>query len=133
MSNSNVEFIRSLYSAFGRGDIGTIINALSPQVRWSINGRREDYPLLGPWNGPGEVQKFFQAIAEYQEVVEFSPREFFASEDRVFVLGHYAWKLRKTARLAASDWAHVFTIHSGKIVAFIEFTDTAQFAAAYRE
>jgi hypothetical protein len=44
----------------------------------------------------------------------------------------HAWKIRKTGRAVASDWVHVFTIRDSKIVAFREFTDTAQFAEAYR-
>src|SRR5207244_2583561 len=73
-----------------------------------------------------------QPRAEHEEATDFSPREFFAAEDRVFALGHYAWKIRKTGRAVASDWVHVFTIRGGKIVAFREFNDTAQFAEAYR-
>jgi hypothetical protein len=69
MSNSNIELIQGLYAAIGRGDIGTIINALSSDVDWRINGRREDYPLLGSWNGQNEVRKFFQALSEYEETV----------------------------------------------------------------
>jgi ketosteroid isomerase-like protein len=48
------------------------------------------------------------------------------------VLGHYAWKIRKTGRSVASDWAHIFTVRNGKVVRFREFNDTAQFAEAYR-
>jgi ketosteroid isomerase-like protein len=132
MSSANIAFIRSLYAAFSRGDIATIINALSPDVDWSVNGRRKDYPLLGSWKGSNEVQKFFQGVAEHEEATDFSPREFFAAEDRVFVLGHYAWKIRKTGRAVASDWVRVFTVRAGKIAAFREFNDTAQFAEAYR-
>src|SRR4051794_13816807 len=76
--------------AFGRGDIETIIAALAPDVDWVVAGRREDYPLLGSWKGQSEVRKFFQTLQEQQEHIEFSPREFFAADDRVFVLGHYA-------------------------------------------
>jgi uncharacterized protein len=132
MSSANIALVQSLYAAFGRGDISTIINALSPDVDWTVNGRRKDYPLLGSWKGSSEVQKFFQGVAEHEEATEFSPHEFFAAEDRVFILGHYAWKIRKTGRAVASDWVHVFTVRGGKVVAFHEFNDTAQFAEAYR-
>jgi hypothetical protein len=57
-------------------------------VDWTVNGRRKDYPLLGSWRGQSEVQKFFQGVAEHEEAVDFSPREFFAADDRVCVLGH---------------------------------------------
>ena len=130
--SSNIALMQSLYAAFGRGDIESIITALAPDVDWVVTGRREDYPLLGSWKGQSEVRRFFQTLQEQQEHIEFSPREFFAADDRVFVLGHYAWKIRKTGRTVASDWVHISTVTSGKIVKFREFTDTAQFAAAYR-
>jgi uncharacterized protein len=131
MTSANIDLIKSLYAAFGRGDIETIIAALAPNVDWTVSGRREDYPLFGSWSGQSEVRRFFQGVRE-QETMDFSPREFFSVEDRVFVLGHYAWKIRKTGRTVASDWVHIFTIANGKVIKFREFTDTAQFAAAYR-
>jgi len=132
MSSANIAFVQSLYAAFGKGDIAAIIAGLAADVDWGVNGRRKDYPLLGSWKGQSEVQKFFQGVAEHEEATEFSPKEFFAADDRVCVLGHYAWKIRKTGRAVASDWAHIFTIRNGKVAKFREFNDTAQFAEAYR-
>jgi ketosteroid isomerase-like protein len=132
MSGANITFVQGLYAAFGRGDIATIINGLTSDVDWDVNGRRKDYPLLGNWKGKGAVEEFFRGVVEHEEASEFSPREFFAAEDRVFVLGHYSWKIRKTGRTAASDWVHVFTIRDGKVARFREFNDTAVFAEAYR-
>jgi ketosteroid isomerase-like protein len=40
--------------------------------------------------------------------------------------------MRKTGRKAASDWLHIFTVRGGKVVAFLEFTDTAAFAQAWK-
>ena len=132
MSAANIAFIQSLYAAFGRGDINTVIAGVAADVDWTVNGRRKDYPMLGNWKGQDGVKKFFEGVTEHEEVVEFSPREFFAADDRVCVLGHYAWKIRKTGRSVASDWAHIFTVRNGKVVKFREFNDTAQFAEAYR-
>jgi ketosteroid isomerase-like protein len=131
-SAANIAFVQSLYAAFQRGDIATVIAGMASDVEWTVNGRRKDYPLLGSWKGQAEVQKFFQGVAEHEEATEFSPREFFGADDTVCVLGHYAWKIRKTGRSVASDWAHIFTIRNGKVVRFLEFNDTAQFAEAYR-
>ncbi len=132
MSNANVTFLQSLYAAFSRGDIATVIAGLAPDVDWTVVGRREDYPLCGHWKGQSGVQSFFHGLAELQEVTSFTPKEFYAAEDRVFVLGDYAWKLRKNGRQVASDWCHAFTLKNGKVAKFLEFTDTAQFAQAQR-
>jgi ketosteroid isomerase-like protein len=132
MSNANVAFVQSLYAAFGRGEIGTIIASMTPDADWKINGRREDYPLCGDWKGQAGVQKFFQALGEHQDTISFTPKDFYAAHDRVFVLGNYVWKLRKNGRQVDSDWCHVFTVKDGKVTKFQEFTDTAQFAGELR-
>jgi uncharacterized protein len=132
MSEAALTLVKGLYESFGRGDIDAIISGLTPDVYWQVNGQHSDYPLIGVWNGPGEVKKFFAGVAELEQFSEFSPKEFCPSGDMVFVLGHYAGKVIKTGRAFASDFVHVFTLRGGKVCKFREFTDTACFAAAWR-
>jgi uncharacterized protein len=132
MSNANVELVQSLYAAFGRGEIPTIVNAVTPGSTWEIVGRASDFPTLGQRRGQDGVRSFFDDVAQNLDFSEFSPREFYATGDKVFVLGHYTATVKKTGKSFASDWIHVFTIRNSKITAFREFTDTAQAAEAYR-
>jgi hypothetical protein len=132
MSNANVSLVQDLYAAFGRGDVAVIVSACAPDVDWRVVGRRADYPTLGEWRGPDGVGQFFKAVTELEDFQDFSPRELHGSGDKVFVLGEYRFTVKKTGRVVASDWCHIFTIRDGKVVAFHEFTDTAQAAAAYR-
>jgi hypothetical protein len=132
MSNANITLVQSLYAAFGRGQITTIVAAMAPDVNWEVVGRKTDYPILGKYKGAQGVQGFFQQVGALQQAHEFAPGEFSASGDKAFVTGHYAWTIKKTGRKVAADWVHVFTITSGKVAAFREFTDTAQFAEANR-
>jgi len=132
MSNANVTLIQSLYAAFGRGDIATIVGAMSPDIVWTLHGQPGDHPAFGVFNTPQGVQKFFGIIGDTQTASDFSPKEFYVVDDKVFVLGHYAWTMKKTGRSMASDWVHIFTVKGGKVAKFDEFNDTAQFAAALR-
>jgi ketosteroid isomerase-like protein len=132
MSKANVALVQNLYAAFQRGDVGTIIAALEPDIVWHSHGRPEDYPTLGLRQGPREVEKFFQTIGETAAATDFSPRDYDAVGEKVFVRGHYGWTVHKTGKHAASDWMHIFTIKGGKVAVFDEFTDTARFAAAMR-
>lgn len=131
MSNANVMLVQSLYAAFGRGDIATIIGATTPDVEWETVGRVSDFPTLGRRLGPAGVQEFFERVGQHLDFLEFSPKEFFATDTMVFVLGHYAMTVKKTDRKAESDWIHVFTIADGKVRKFREFVDTAPFIEAY--
>ena len=67
MSNDNVSLVQSLYAAFGRGDIDTILAALTPDVSWESIGRPEDFPTLGPRHGIDGVRDFFRLVAESLE------------------------------------------------------------------
>jgi ketosteroid isomerase-like protein len=132
MSTANTALIQGLYAAFLRGDIAPILDALAPEAPWHVHGLPTDHPAMGVFNGPAGAERFFATIAEVQEAREFTPREFYATDDKVFVLGHYAWTMRASGRQVASDWVHIFTIKDGKVAAFDEFTDTARFAEAMR-
>lgn len=130
MKNANVTFVESMYAAFGRGDIATIIAGLAPDVRWHMVGRSSDYVRFGLRNGPKGVQEFFKILAENEDFTEFQPTAFFSEGDKVFALGHLSAKFKKTGRTVTTDWIHMFTVKGGKVTEFKEFLDTAQFAAA---
>lgn len=132
MSDANIVLVQSLYAAFGRGDVEPILAACVPDVDWRLVGRKGDYPTFGEWRGPAGVAEFFKLVAEIEEFQAFTPSEFHVSGDKVFVLGTYALTVRKTGRAMATEWCHVFTLRDGRIIAFREFTDTAQAVAAYR-
>ena len=87
---------------------------------------------FGTWTGPDKVREFFRLVAETEEFSDFSPKSFHSSDDKVFVLGSYTMKVKKTGRQVASNWCHVFTLRNGKCSGFIEFNDSAQFVAAYK-
>jgi ketosteroid isomerase-like protein len=114
MTDTNVALIQSLYAAFRRGEIAKIIAAMAPDATWEVVGRSSDHPLLGTRKGTTGVQEFFDTLAKVQDATDFSPREFYPSGDKIFVLGHYAWKLRKTSRTVDTDFIHVSTVKSGK-------------------
>jgi hypothetical protein len=132
MSTANIKFIQDIYAAFGRGDIAALIAGLTADIDWQTLGSAQDYPTLGQRQGHAAVQEFSAQVATTEEFSEFTPREFHATDDKVFVLGYYAGKIMKTGRRFACDWAHVFTIAGGKVSRFREYTDTAQFVDGYR-
>lgn len=132
MTEQNIALVRSLYAAFGRGEIDTIVNACSPQVRWLITSTGSDHPMLQERHGREGVQDFFRTLAELQDAEEFTPREIHGSGDKVFVLGNYRWKVRATGKVVASDFCHVFTVANQAVAHFQEFADTAQFLEAQR-
>ena len=102
MSNANVELVQSLYAAFGRGDVATVVAACTPDVAWHAGGRQSDFPTFGPRQGRKAVEEFFKTAAETEDFQEFSPREFKAEKSEE------AWfcACKRTGKQPMCDGSH---------------------------
>lgn len=122
--------IRSLYAAFGRGDVPSILEHLDEQVLWS-------YPLADvlPWGGVRRgregVLAFFRQLAEAADVLEFEPREFVAQDGTVVVLGRERVRSKATGASYATEFAHVWKLSGGRVMSYGNLIDT-QAAASVR-
>lgn len=127
---SNPDLIRSLYAAFGRGDVKTILDNLDPAIEWVSNGDGKVIPWGGPRGGVAGAASFFQSLADNLDFEAFEPRDFFDAGDTVTVLGRSRARVKKSGGVFDSQWAHVFTIRNGKLAAFREYYDTKSIADA---
>jgi ketosteroid isomerase-like protein len=64
------------------------------------------------------------------DIQRFEPREFIAQGDSIVVIGSETVVARSTGKIVELDWAHVFKMRNGKVVAVQEFFDTAAVLAA---
>jgi ketosteroid isomerase-like protein len=126
----NVTLVQNCYAAFARGDVATILNALSPDVEWTLEGP-EIIPFAGHRNGLDEVAKFFEALATTQTGQKLTISQFIAQDDVVATVGRYSAVVVATGKQIDGAVAHFFTIRDGKIVKLQDFADTAQMAEAY--
>jgi len=124
--------VQDVYAAFGRGDVPTLLRMLSPDVAWEVAGAKGDYPTFGAWNGREGVLEFFKALAEIEDITEFTPVSLHPAGETVLVQGRATLTLKSNGRALAYDWLHVFEVRDGKVAAFREFYDTASVVAAYR-
>jgi ketosteroid isomerase-like protein len=130
--NPNIGLIQSLYAAFGRGDIAAVMASTTADVVWGLDGRPTDMPFLRRFKGPAGVEEFFKVLAEVHDITSFTPEEFYADADKVFVIGRYSWVMKPSGRAGSSDWLHVWTIRNGKVAAMRSLNDTALLAEAWR-
>jgi ketosteroid isomerase-like protein len=127
----NSTLIRTVYAAFGRGDIEAILEHLSPNVEWTLNGPSV-IPYSGRKVGPSQVRKFFETLANTQAHQTLTIDEYIAQGEHVATVGRYTAVVKATGKRIDGAVAHVFTIRNGKITRFLDFVDTAQMADAYR-
>jgi ketosteroid isomerase-like protein len=68
-SQTNLELVRSLYAAFGRGDIPAIIAALAGHATWTVHGPANLVPTFGTFHGPAGVTRFFGLVGEHLALI----------------------------------------------------------------
>jgi len=129
--HENRKVVEQAYASFKAGEIPKLLQSMSEDITWQLP-EIENVPFSGKRQGRGAVAQFFSTLASLQEARSFEPREFIAQGDKVAVLGHYVWQVKANGRTYGADFAHVFTVRGGQIVAFHEYTDTAAGARAFR-
>jgi uncharacterized protein len=125
-----VELVKSLYEAFGRGDIAFIVNSINDDCRWVAPGAT--LATRGVYSGPQGVLQFFERMNATEEFTLFEPREYFSdSQGNVVVLGSEAMRSRKTGKEAKTEWSMVFRIRDGKVSGWHAYYDTEAYAIAH--
>ena len=79
-AEDNVKTVQRVYEAFGRGDVGTIVEAVTDDVDWASDTSSTGAPWYGIHTGKDGVAAFFQKFGTAMEVQEFTPLTFAANE-----------------------------------------------------
>ena len=128
----NIRVVQEAYAAFQRGDIQGVLDRLTDDAEWVTPGPPDVLPHAGSRRGHNEVEAFFTALGESEEVEMFEPREFIAQGDRVVALVNYRTRVKSTGRTAEDELVHIFTLRDGRIARFREYYDTTRAVEAYR-
>ena len=132
MPEDHVATVRSLYEAFGRGDVPTILGAVADDVEWEAGAVDHGLPLLAPGRGREHVAAFFRQLADV-EFKRFEPRVVFGSGDHVMAVIAVEFLVPKTGHSVREDAeGHLWTFGpDGTVVAFRHYVDTLQHSRAW--
>ncbi|SRR6266542_28611 len=121
---SNVETVKEIYAAFGRGDIQAILDKLDENVEWETAVPVEGVPWHQPRRGRGSIPGFFEAPAPLQ-FNRFEPHTFFETGDKVLALIEMDITSQGMQYLFPLE-GHLWQFNSaGKVVKYDHVTDTA--------
>lgn len=119
---NNLESIKSLYEAFAKGDVPTVIAFLDPHISWT---EAEGFPYGGTYNGPNAVlEGVFMRLGTEWDGFSVVPDEFIDAGDTIVVLGTYSGTYKATGKSFKADFAHVWKIGAGKAIRFVQYVDT---------
>ncbi len=127
MSGSeNLETIKGMYAAFGRGDVGAVLDTVSDDVDWATDGPATAAPWYGPHKGKDGVASFFEALGKTMEVEDFTPLAFATTDDGdVLTVVRYTHRCRETGKAASMHLHHWFRFTNGKVSYCRATEDTA--------
>jgi ketosteroid isomerase-like protein len=120
MSQENVEIVRSIYAAWGRGDFSSAEWA-DPEIEYVI----VDGPEPGSWKGRAGMTETMRGVLSAWENARIEADEYIDLEDdRVLVLNHLSGR-GKTSGLEVGqmkrDGAAVLYVRHGKVTRYVSY------------
>jgi uncharacterized protein len=123
----NVKLLRNVYDAFGRGDMPTVLGAMSPEIHWHEAESNPYMPSGGAWVGPDAVlSNLFQKLGAEWDGFAVHPKSFHDAGDSVIVEGRYSGRYKATGKSMDTQVCHVWEIKDGKVIKFQQYVDTAK-------
>ena len=126
---SNLETVKAIYEAFGRGDIPFILSCLDENVAWekwdSNEAQKAGVPYMREHNSPQGVMEFFGETAKLG-ITTFEVVSIMEGGNKIAVEFNL-----EAERFGKEEEMHLWTFNeSGKIIGFRHYLDTAKHIAA---
>src|SRR6056297_3308546 len=121
--------VETVYTAFAQGDMEAFAGLMAPDIVWN-EAEGNPYADLNPYIGPEAVMSGLMSrlVSEWEDI-SVTPHEYVVEGDRVVVFGRYKETWKATGRAIDIPFVHSWTVESGKLVAFQQYTDTAALVA----
>ena len=125
---NNVELIKNLYRAFAQGDVPTVLQSFDENIEWT---EAEGFPYGGTYRGANAiVENVFMKLGSEWEGFSAVPNDFLDAGDNIVALGNYSGKYNATGKSMNVPFAHVWTLANGKVIKFVQYTDTLKVSEA---
>lgn len=123
----NVSLLKNLYDAFGRGDIPTVLGAMSPDIKWHEAESHPYRPSGEAWVGPDDIlNNLFMKLGGEWDGFTVHPRSFHAAGDSVIVEARYSGTYKATGKSMDAQVCHVWDVKNGQVTRFQQYVDTAK-------
>lgn len=126
----SLETVRSVYEAFAKGDVQTVLGLMSDKVEWN-EAEHFTYWPGGPLVGPQAVLNgVFARIGQDFDGFKVDVGRLVGCGDTVLTEARYRATVKATGKRLDVQVAHVWDVRDGKIVRFQQYVDTWQVAQA---
>lgn len=115
--------LRHLYDGYKRGDLSTFPDLIAPECEWVFPGDPTILPWAGTYRGLG-IFDFAGKIVGSIAYEHFEDHAYLPSGDSVVVLIRERCRVLSTGKVFANDIAAVATVRDGRLVRYVEYSDT---------
>ena len=124
----NVEIIKGVYEAFGRGDMPTVMGAMDPAIEWHQAEGNPYRPSGEPWVGPDAIlSNLFMRIGADWDGFNIEIKAIHDAGETVVAELAIRGPSRRPARARPGTQAcHVWGMRDGRIVRFQQYIDSAK-------
>ena len=127
----NVKVLKSLYDAFGRGDIPTVLGLMSPGIKWYEAESNPYRPSGEAWVGPDAIlNNLFARMGAEWDGFSIHTRSFYGAGDSVIVEGRYSGTDKPTGKSNDVQVCHVWDVNDGQVTRVQQYVDTAKLQSA---
>ncbi len=123
----NVEIVKAMYDAAGKGDFPAFLGAMDAGIVWN---EAENFPYAdhNPYIGPQAVAEgVFGRIAADWKYWTLSDHEFHdTKDDMIIVTGRYNAKNNATGKIIKAQFTHMWRLKNEKATTFQQYSDTYQ-------
>ena len=124
----NKQIIENAYNSFETGDIPGFLASFDENIEWT---EAEGFPYGGTYTGADAIlENVFMKLGTEWEKFSAVPDDFLDAGDQIVALGNYSGKYNSTGKSMKVPFAHVWTLRDGKIVKFVQYTDTLKISEA---
>ncbi len=124
----NVNLVKNLYDAFGRGDVPTVLGVMSPDIHWHEAESNPYMPRGEAWVGPDAIlNNLFVRLGTECDGFAVHPKLFYDAGDSVIVEARYSGTYKATGKVMDAQVCHVWDVKDGKATRFQQYLDTAKF------
>lgn len=126
-TSRNIETVKSIYAAFGRGDVPAILETLAEDVEWEPDAIDHGIPWIVPGRGRATAARFFEALRGF-DVKHFGVRAVMGDGDLVVGLVEIDFVWKPTGkRLVERCEAHIWRFDAkGRVASMKHAADTHQ-------
>jgi ketosteroid isomerase-like protein len=127
---SNVDTVRAVTEALGRGDLLAVMGMVAKDVRWAVNAAdREAAPWFGVYQGKRSLPDFFSELAKL-DFTDFTLKAILSEGDLVITWLHVAFT-SPLGREVDMEEVQIWQLADGKVASVDTLLDTAAVAAAF--